>query len=86
VVVEPGGTTTVVFAGGGGLELLMHPAKSPVAIMALSKAFIVDSCTSRSISYRSLDLDSLGGLAAGAYDASECPDVSYDARSAPVIQ
>jgi hypothetical protein len=40
-VVEPCGTTTVVFCGGGGLELLMQPAKSPAATMALSNTFIV---------------------------------------------
>jgi hypothetical protein len=46
VVVLPGGTTTVVFAGSGGLELLMHPANIPAAIIALSNTFIVDSCSS----------------------------------------
>jgi hypothetical protein len=46
VVVLPGGTTTVVFAGGSGLELLMHPANIPAAIIALSNTFIVDSCAS----------------------------------------
>ena len=40
---EPGGTTTVVFCGGGGLELLMQPASNPVATMALNNTFIVDS-------------------------------------------
>ena len=45
VVVEPCGTTTVVFCGGGGLELLMHPASNPAAAMALNSAFIIDSCT-----------------------------------------
>jgi hypothetical protein len=44
VVVLPCGTTTVVFAGGFGLELLMQPAKKPAAIRALNKAFMVDSC------------------------------------------
>jgi hypothetical protein len=43
VVPLPGGTTTVVFAGGGGLELLMQPAKNIPATIALSNAFIVDS-------------------------------------------
>jgi hypothetical protein len=46
VVVPPGGTTTVVFAGGAGLELLMHPANIPAAITALSNIFIVDSYAS----------------------------------------
>lgn len=46
VVVLPAGTTTVVFAGSGGLELLMHPANIPAAIIALSNTFIVDSCSS----------------------------------------
>lgn len=44
VVVLPGGTTTVVFAGGAGLELLMHPANIPAAIIKLINAFIDDSC------------------------------------------
>jgi len=45
VVVLPGGTTTVVFCGAGGLELLMHPDNiTPAAIIALSNSFIVDSC------------------------------------------
>ena len=46
VVVPQGGTTTVVFAGSGGLELLMHPANIPAAIIALSNTFIVNSCAS----------------------------------------
>jgi DNA repair photolyase len=46
VVVLPGGTTTVVFWGGAGLELLMHPANIPAAIIALNNTFIVDSCAS----------------------------------------
>jgi hypothetical protein len=29
-----GGTTTVVFAGGGGLELLMQPLSIPAAMSA----------------------------------------------------
>jgi hypothetical protein len=41
VVVDPCGTTTVVFCGGGGLELLMQPANNPAARMALNKAFIL---------------------------------------------
>jgi hypothetical protein len=41
-----GGTTTVVFCGGGGLELLMHPLNSPAvinpaAIVALNRYFII---------------------------------------------
>lgn len=43
VLVLPGGTTTVVLAGGAGLELLMHPANTPAAIIALRKTFIWDS-------------------------------------------
>jgi hypothetical protein len=50
VVVLPGGTTTVVFAGGDGLELLMHPANIPAAIIALSNTFMVNSCASISTS------------------------------------
>jgi hypothetical protein len=30
----PGGTTTVVLAGGGGLELLMQPLSIPAAMSA----------------------------------------------------
>ncbi len=40
VVVELGGTTTVVFCGGGGLELLMQPANKPAASVAVNNAFI----------------------------------------------
>jgi hypothetical protein len=43
-VLLPGGTTTVVFWGGGGLELEMQPASNPAATIALSNIFIVDSC------------------------------------------
>jgi hypothetical protein len=39
-VVEPDGTTTVVFCGAGGLELLMQPASNPATAMALSNTFI----------------------------------------------
>jgi hypothetical protein len=39
-VVEPDGTTTVVFCGGGGFELLMQPASNPAATMALINTFI----------------------------------------------
>jgi hypothetical protein len=39
-VAEPGGTTTVVFCGGGGLELLMQPANNPAATIALSNTFM----------------------------------------------
>jgi hypothetical protein len=46
-VVEPAGTTTVVFWGGGGLELLMQPASNPAATIALSSTFIVDSWPSK---------------------------------------
>jgi hypothetical protein len=44
VVVLPGGTTTVVFCGAGGLELLMHPDNiTAAAIIALSNTFIVST-------------------------------------------
>ena len=36
----------MVFAGGGGLELLMQPANIPAAIIALSNTFMVNSCDS----------------------------------------
>jgi hypothetical protein len=52
VVVEPCGTTTVVFCGGGGFELLMHPASNPAAAMALNNIFIVDSWYCRAIAHR----------------------------------
>jgi hypothetical protein len=36
----------VVFWGGAGLELLMHPANIPAAIIALSNTFMINSCSS----------------------------------------
>jgi hypothetical protein len=45
VVLDPGGTTTVVFCGGGfGFELLMQPANNPAATMALTNIFILTPC------------------------------------------
>jgi hypothetical protein len=40
VVPLPWGTTTVVLAGGGGLELLMQPASNPMANTALTSTFM----------------------------------------------
>jgi hypothetical protein len=40
VVVLPCGTTTVVLAGGDGLLLLIQPANSPAAHIALNKTFM----------------------------------------------
>ncbi len=40
VVVLELGTTTVVFAGGGGLELLMHPASKHALNSKLDMIFI----------------------------------------------
>jgi hypothetical protein len=39
-VVEFAGTTTVVFAGGDGLLLLMQPDNSPIEIMSADRIFI----------------------------------------------
>jgi len=39
VVPDWAGTTTVVFAGGGGLELLMQPASSDAVINKLEMIF-----------------------------------------------
>jgi hypothetical protein len=41
VVCEPGGTTTVVFAGGFGLPLLMQPQRIAEANTSADKIFIV---------------------------------------------
>jgi hypothetical protein len=43
VVVEPGGTTTVVFAGGLGLPLLMQPHSIAEATTSADRIFIVSS-------------------------------------------
>jgi hypothetical protein len=43
VVVEPAGTTTVVFAGGFGLPLLMQPHSIAEAITSADRIFIVSS-------------------------------------------
>jgi hypothetical protein len=43
VVVEFAGTTTVVFAGGGGLPLLMQPHSIPAAIIKVVTVFILSS-------------------------------------------
>jgi hypothetical protein len=40
VVVEPGGTTTVVFAGGFGLPLLMQPQSIAEATTSADRIFI----------------------------------------------
>jgi hypothetical protein len=44
VVPELGGTTTVVLAGGSGLELEMHPPSIDAAINTLHRIFIIRSC------------------------------------------
>jgi hypothetical protein len=41
VVCEPGGTTTVVFAGGFGLPLLMQPQSIAEANTSADRIFIV---------------------------------------------
>jgi hypothetical protein len=43
VVVEPGGTITVVFAGGFGLPLLMQPHSIAEATTSADRIFIVPS-------------------------------------------
>jgi hypothetical protein len=43
VVDEPGGTTTVVFAGGLGLPLLMQPHSMAEANMSADNIFIAYS-------------------------------------------
>jgi hypothetical protein len=43
VVVELGGTTTVVFAGGDGLLLLMQPDSITAATKKLDRIFIIAS-------------------------------------------
>jgi hypothetical protein len=40
VVVEPGGTTTVVFSGGFGLPLLMQPHSIAEASTSVDRIFI----------------------------------------------
>jgi hypothetical protein len=43
VVVEPAGTTTVVFAGGLGLPLLMQPDNKAAVTTKAERIFIVCS-------------------------------------------
>jgi hypothetical protein len=72
VVVLPGGTTTVVFCGGLGLELLMQPANNPAATMALNNTFIVDSVFWHGDIARPI-LSRCGKSKAAAQDACDCP-------------
>lgn len=50
VVPEFCGTTTVVFAGGEGLLLLIHPPNIDAAISMLHRTFIIVSCEIAAIS------------------------------------
>jgi hypothetical protein len=67
VVVLPGGTTTVVFCGGGfGFELLMQPANKPAATMAPNNTFICSLLYfGVSISQGAVSVDT-GNLGSGA--------------------
>jgi hypothetical protein len=77
-VVLPGGTTTVVFSGGGGLELLMQPASNPAAAIALSNAFIVDSCASQRLGFAESILGNKATFEAGADHLYRCRSASYE--------
>jgi Protein of unknown function (DUF2459) len=60
VVESPGGTTTVVLAGAGGLELLMQPLSNPAATSAaaamsgVADTFIFDSSAARHAGHHTL--------------------------------
>jgi hypothetical protein len=76
--VLPGGTTTVVFSGGGGLELLMQPASNPAAIIALTNAFMFDSRALQRLHFPASILEKMTAPKAGADHPCGCRSASYE--------
>jgi hypothetical protein len=68
----------VVFAGGGGLELLMQPASNPAATIALNNAFIFNSRASQRLHFLNSIVEKMTAPEAGADHPCGCRCESYE--------